>query len=57
MKVGFTQVLLANASSEWAWPTGGTEHRLVFQPSWFHHTKGSDGFNLQRSEVRWDYTE
>lgn len=48
MKVGFTQVLLARASRECEWPTGGTEQRPVFQPSWFHETKGREGFSLER---------
>lgn len=50
MNVGFTQVLLARANREWEWPTGDTEHRPVFQPSWFHETKGSEGFSLQQGE-------
>lgn len=50
MKVGFTQVLLARANSEWEWPTGGTEQRPVFQPSLFHETKGSEGLSLQQGE-------
>lgn len=48
MNVGFTQVLFARANREWEWPTGGTEHRPVFQPSWFHETKGSDGLSLEQ---------
>ncbi len=46
-KVDFTQVLLAKANRECEWPTGGTEHRLVFHPSWFHGTNGRVGFSLR----------
>lgn len=50
MNVAFTQVLLARANRNWEWPTGGTEHKPVFQPSWFHETKGSDSFSLEQGD-------
>lgn len=52
IKVGFTQVLFAKARREWEWPTGGTEHKLVFQPSWFHETKCREGFNLWYKSIQ-----
>lgn len=51
MKLSFTQVLLARARREWEWPTGGTEHRPVFHPSWFHDTNGSDGLSLEQTRT------
>ncbi len=47
VNVSLMHVLLARVRSEYRWPTGGTEHRPVFQPCWFQWMNFKDGLSLQ----------